>query len=201
MAYAPLLCALALVFRACAADGPTVVMRVVNSAGAPSATVKKAELQAARVLDLAGVAISWKECAANACREDLAPREYWMRLVLSQPAAARSEPLGFTLIDANPEAIPREAGICYPAIWRMAEALGLDEATVVAATMAHEIGHLLGLPHSPIGLMSSNFNRGLLVDMSQGSLRFNSGQASRMRAEAFRRAALPPKAGSLTAFQ
>jgi hypothetical protein len=60
-----------------------------------------------------------------------------------------------------------------------------EEYQVLAAAMAHEIGHLFLGPnsHSPVGIMRAGWKEEDLLEVSQARLTFTTDQAQRIRTE------------------
>jgi hypothetical protein len=88
--------------------------------------------------------------------------------------------MGIALIDAN------EPGtICY-AFLEPAEVLSESAhgsvAVVLASILAHEVGHLMGLPHSRSGVMKPALERTDIVKAESGRLLFSSSDAKSLRA-------------------
>jgi hypothetical protein len=69
----------------------------------------------------------------------------------------------------------------------MAENHHMKESEILGPVLAHEIGHLLGAAHSPMGVMCSQFSRGHIALASVGELLFPSAQAAGIRVEVARR--------------
>jgi hypothetical protein len=63
----------------------------------------------------------------------------------------------------------------------MAERYRVEESEVMGPATAHEIGHLLGLDHSPKGVMCPQFGRSHIVLADTGHLLFSAPQASQLR--------------------
>lgn len=170
----------------------TITIRVENSAMLDSRTSRSAEEEARYVLQQAGIELVWRDCspgspdwAANACSRPLAANDFWLHISNWKPAGIPDASLGFTALKAGSG--PSDAWVHYPSVARMSARCDVDEAVVLAAALAHEIGHLLGAGHSSGGVMSAKFDRRHVVDMGQGRLLFTPDQAVQIRREIIQR--------------
>jgi hypothetical protein len=60
-------------------------------------------------------------------------------------------------------------------------------AEILGYAMAHEIGHLFNLRHSPLGIMHGDWGQRELYNMTMGRLNFTPEEAEQIRAEVTRR--------------
>jgi hypothetical protein len=182
-----------------AASTPSVTIRLVNSGKAPNGALLSAEQQAGRVLAQAGIDVAWLDCSGGEvgpCGAPLRPVEFWLHVTNWKPGTASPGELGFTLPAQDSEGGSGLAGVYYPMVREMAALGSVEESLVLAATLAHEIGHLLGLSHSRTGVMTAQFNRRHIVELSQGGFVFSNDQAAQMRADVIRRASAMPTTAS-----
>jgi len=173
-----------------------ITIRLVNSAKAPQAKLVGGEKEAAYILGKAGVAVTWQDCSSGSagwqsgpCTSGLGAADFWLHVATWKPAAAVGEMLGFTALSRETGTDETVAGLYYPAVRTMAESLGVEESEILEAALAHEIGHLLGVGHAPMGVMCSQFGRGHIVQASAGGLLFSAPQARQIRTEIGRRKA------------
>ncbi len=184
------LLALVLVPGAQAGAGLKITIRLMNSAKVANGTLAEGEKQAGRALAQAGIEVVWLDCSAGVvgpCAPDLGAGEFWFHVANWKPSASTVDGLGFTLLDRETGA--SLAGVYYPMVKDAARNYMIEEAPILGAAIAHEIGHLLGEGHSPTGVMCARFNRQRFMEMSQGGVLFAPNQAARIRAEVTRRSA------------
>ena len=173
-----------LLFGAPAATQP-IAIRLVNSAKVPNQIMLAGEEQAGRVLAQAGIGVVWLDCSGGEfgpCGVPLRPGDFWLHVANWKPADATPQELGFTVPAKDSDGGASLAGVYYPMVRAMAARDRIEEEPILAAALAHEIGHLLGEGHSPTGIMCPRFNRQRIVEMAQGGLRFAREQSARMRA-------------------
>jgi hypothetical protein len=154
------------------------------------------EKLATYILKKAGVALTWQDCSTGSasrqsgpCALSLGDTEFRLYVDNERPAVATEPTIGFTVLSRDPGADVRVAGIYYPLVRRMAGSFHVEESELLGASLAHEIGHLLGVSHSPKGVMCPQFGRDHILQARMGGLLFSAPQASRIRAEITRRMA------------
>jgi len=153
---------------------------VNDSAGVKPSVLRRAEWEAGRLFEAAGIEIQWVNCAhTNECSHVLEPKEFVLHIVSG----------GKTQSDfVFGEAFLGEDGRGqYSDVFidrlRQAQA-DVDLALLLGAVSAHELGHLLlgSNSHSGIGIMEPRWGPEGLHKIGMGMLSFTPEQARLMKA-------------------
>lgn len=167
-------------------NGPRLTVRVYDYVNLSPAGGSELAATANRLLSQAGVVIGFVACYSvgmetghPACTGPPGPADLILR-ILPPPRSAKGEQLGYAAM--TPE------GGSYISVFHKAKALRargscLSDGTLLGYVVAHEMGHLLlgANSHSSAGLMRPLWTPHDVERMAQGRLRFDSGEASRMR--------------------
>ena len=175
--------------------GLRIEVLVYNYAGLSAETLAKAEQEAARIYERAGLETQWLDCPLSpaeadqypACQLPVGVTRLALRLLSREMAERRkSDPMtfGFALL-------PEDGGFgtivnVYPhRAGELAKGREKTQAVILGHLMAHELGHLLlGVgSHSANGLMHVPWRKKELELVSQGSMFFMPWQAEQMRTQ------------------
>jgi hypothetical protein len=170
-------------------------IRVNNYSQASPAIMARAEREAAKIFEEAGLVLDWLDCpmehfggvqvAQNSCLEPLQATEIVLR-VLAEPMQNRFQEsvFGFAVV-------PIFASVYYDFAFRTARRDNDDSElpVILGSVMAHELGHLLlGLnSHSVSGVMQAKWERKQVRQATMGGLLFTHEQAAAIRVEAKKR--------------
>ena len=175
--------------------GLRIEVLVYNYAGLSAETLAKAEQEAARIYERAGLETQWLDCPLSpaeaaqypACQLPVGVTRLALRLLSREMAERRkSDPMtfGFALLPEGGgfgtivNVYPHRAG-------ELAKGREKTQAVILGHLMAHELGHLLlGVgSHSANGLMHVPWRKKELELVSQGSMFFMPWQAEQMRTQ------------------
>ena len=176
-----------------------VAVRVYNGVNLLPGELSRAEQEAGKVFQYAGIHLTWTVGILGADVNDDTPRKIWnptslqLRIWPRAMAVKRptsSETLGFCLSLPNSDAV-----VLADAIQRRAVFGTTNFADLLGLAMAHELGHLLlrSAAHSVAGIMRARWTEKALRDDDRGYLRFTPGEAEAMRNEVKRRMGLKPE--------
>ena len=182
-----------------AQSGPRISVHIYNYAGVPLQTLLKAEDEAARIFQPAGIRALWLDCplapeqAAQfpGCQEPPGRTTFSLRLV-SRTMAERYHfdpaEFGFTLLSDRGEPAT-SAFVCAECIETLAQGVESRLAGILGCMMAHEVGHLLlgRGSHSAAGIMHVPWGHKELDLAATGNLNFVRSEVRRMRAEVEKR--------------
>jgi hypothetical protein len=192
-----LLLVLAMAIQTMSTPAPVDVLniRVYADRDTGKTLTRDATTVAKRLLAAAGVATRWQLCpiAAECPREpdDHEPDDHEPIVVIlsSNPRQGSHAPCGYAtrgdahaigtvvisvscIADSTAHIVAR-ADTSLPLIRRHDD--------VVGAVTAHEIGHLLGLPHAETGLMAPHLGPSDIVDLRLGRLKFTESESAQLR--------------------
>jgi hypothetical protein len=170
-----------------------VTVYVFNSIHVSARDLIKAEAQAARIFDTAGIKVIWvagltaQDATGHAAGEAWNPTNLdlriWTRL-MARGTAIPSNALGYCLSMKLGQAV-----VLADAIQNLAVSWGTDAADLLGLAMAHEIGHLVlqTASHSANGMMEPRYLQKDLVNAERGGLMFTREETNSMRNEVRRR--------------
>ena len=145
----------------------------------------RAEATASAILRQAGISTAWRP--ATSLDLALAPDEIAVHLLSVHPSTLATRTNGYAVLTAEQS----YAGISYPAVQAAAASLDSDEAIVLGAVIAHELGHILlgSRDHATSGVMVTRLHEREIQAAARGELQFLRSQAHRMQIEAAHRVA------------
>ena len=138
-------------------NGPAITVLVFNFRQAPAETLVKAEKEAGRILEQAGVAVTWRDCPTGnePCRKG--PGRVFFLAMMAGPVQNKflDTNSGYALLPAH------LATVYYDYLPRIpgGESNKNNIALVLGCVIAHELGHLLlgAHEHSIAGIMQAHW--------------------------------------------
>ena len=106
----------------------------------------------------------------NPCHRDFGAGGLWIHLLPRTPLELPAMWPGFAVLLPPSENADSYAGVSYPAVEEMAKNLEGEPLHVLAATLVHEIGHVLlgSKSHSRVGIMNSARKTRAIGDALEG---------------------------------
>ncbi|MBZ5684160.1 MAG: hypothetical protein LAP86_03925 [Acidobacteriia bacterium] len=156
-----------------------VTVLVNDSAGVKPSVLRRAEREAARLFDAAGIEIQWVNCAeTEECRRILGPNEFVLHIV---PAGHTASDFVFGEAFLGEDGRGQYSDVFFE---RLKQEQGdVNLALLLGAVSAHELGHLLlgSNSHSRIGIMEPRWQEDSVQKIGKGMLLFTQEQGELMR--------------------
>ena len=141
-----------------------VCLHLVNVSSAPAALVGEAQRQLVATYDAIGVDVGWSD----------EPGSTLLILRDDEPGGLRRQARPMLGVAIHAAQGTPAAYVFYRRAAEEADRHGVPRAAVLAATMAHEIAHVL-LPsahHAAVGLMRASWDHEEFASAARGELRF-----------------------------
>jgi hypothetical protein len=171
-------------------QSPRIKIRIADLPSIPAGILLRAEVEAGALLESGGIKVIWRDCSkAGGCEDQLAADE----LILKVRAPSRQTKQIGTQDDVLGGAITNSAGtgvsgwVNYDLVRLLATREGVAPELLLAYAIAHETGHLLGLPHESLGLMQGHWSSREIQQLVRAYLHFNRKQRERLQAEVLAR--------------
>lgn len=161
---------------------------VYNDAEVPEGVMSRAEAEAERVFQHAGIEVTWLDCRIPAvneqesqtCREAVFPDHLHLRIV-RKSTGLKAETMGISF--QADDGTGCYADLFYEPMQQLRQGDGTDLARLLGHVAAHEIGHLLlgRNSHSAAGIMHAHWTAEELASVRVGGLVFSESESRRMK--------------------
>jgi hypothetical protein len=159
-------------------------VRLTDLAALPEKLRAQSERLVEKLFANAGVALDFVECDAptRPCTTPPASCEYWVQILRQRPLHLDGDSAGFAVLVPSRQSSDSYAAVWFPKVEDAARDFDAPIADVLAATLAHEIGHLAlhSSAHSPTGLMKPRLDRKQIELMGRGELAFTPAETARL---------------------
>ncbi|HKE24647.1 MAG TPA: hypothetical protein VKB88_19930 [Bryobacteraceae bacterium] len=164
-----------------------VYVRLADFANLSGRVRAEAEASVQWVFRRAGVEVEFVECRtapAGTCGKPAGLRDIWLEILQEPPKNMPRDPAGFAVLAPSQRLSDSYAAVSFAIVASRAREMNAPEVHVLAAAIAHELGHLLlcTSSHGRTGIMRQRLDREQIERMGQGTLLFTDREAAAMKA-------------------
>jgi hypothetical protein len=177
----------------CAEQSSKITVFVYNYAVVSGEALARAEAEASRIYERAGIQIEWLECPLRPqdarqfpeCEVAPGPDRLALRLLshsMSERLLHGGDSFGFALYPED-GSFATVANVFAHDAGQLASRRGINYAVILGHLLAHEMGHLLlgARSHSSIGIMRAAWHVKELETIAQGRLMFTPAESETLR--------------------
>jgi hypothetical protein len=166
---------------------PQIMILVFDNDRLTEPAIAEAERQMTAIFRRAGISVAWRNCSLpsegseKACHQIPGPTQFVVTIVARSMQPVQ-DVFGVAFLDEK--GTGKYADIFFDRIVSLRRTGGADQARLLGAVAAHEVGHMLlgSHSHSPWGIMSRHWEADHLNRLDRGGLSFTPEQATRMQA-------------------
>jgi hypothetical protein len=166
---------------------PQIMILVFDKDPLALAVLVEAERQATAIFRRAGIDVDWSNCSPGSEKSERACHEIpthtqFVMTIMGQNKQSTNDIFGVAFLGER--GLGKYVDVFFDSITKLHQEAGSNEASLLGAVIAHEIGHLLlgSHSHSQWGIMSPHWESDHLRQVGMGTLLFSPEQAFRMRA-------------------
>jgi hypothetical protein len=149
-------------------------VRLVDMAGLPGAIERQVESMVEALFRRAGLELDFVDTADKA--------DFWMQILKQRPLHLHGDTTGFAVLVRSDRPSDSYAAVSLPIVEQTSRELDAPAVEVLAASVAHELGHLLlhSPGHSRSGIMKARLDRTQMELLERGELWFTKDEAARL---------------------
>jgi hypothetical protein len=151
-----------------------IQVRLVATAGVPDGVETQVESIVGAVFRHAGLELDFVDAAGKA--------DFRMQILKHRPLNLHGDTMGFAVLVRSERSSDSYAAVSWPIVEEASRELDVPVVEVLAASIAHELGHLLlhSSGHSRSGIMKARLDHTQIELLERGQLLFTKAEATKL---------------------